>query len=220
MFNLPGLHSMALILPAIILALTFHEYAHGWMADRLGDRTARSMGRLTLNPLAHVDPVGLVLLFLAGFGWAKPVPVNPYNFRGDVRRGMLLVSLAGPATNLLLALASALALGFLAEAPAIVTAFRGDAGAPYLVGILKYMIQINVVLGIFNLIPIPPLDGSKILAGLLPGRQNWLYQLETYGTILLILLVFTGAIGFLFRIFVYPLVRLLLYLAVYISRLI
>lgn len=209
MFNLPSLHSMALMLPAIILGLTFHEFAHGWTADRLGDRTARDLGRLTVNPVAHVDPVGLVLLFLAGFGWAKPVPVNPYNFRGDIRRGMLLVSLAGPATNMLLALASAVVLG----------AFAG-LRLPYFREIMLYMIQINVVLAVFNLIPIPPLDGSKILAGLLPGRQNWLYQLETYGAIILIILVFTGAIGTIFKIFVYPLVKLLISLATVISRLV
>lgn len=209
MFNLPSLHSMALMLPAIILGLTFHEFAHGWVADRLGDRTARDLGRLTVNPVAHVDPVGLVLLFLAGFGWAKPVPVNPYNFRGDIRRGMLLVSLAGPATNMLLALASAVVLG----------AFAG-LRLPYFREIMLYMIQINVVLAVFNLIPIPPLDGSKILAGLLPGRQNWLYQLETYGAIILIILVFTGAIGTIFKIFVYPVVKLLISLATVISRLV
>jgi Zn-dependent protease len=83
-FNLPSLHSMALMLPAIILGLTFHEYAHGWVADRLGDHTARYHGRLTINPLAHVDPIGFLLLFLAGFGWAKPVPVNPYNLKGTL----------------------------------------------------------------------------------------------------------------------------------------
>lgn len=209
MFNLPSLQSMALMLPAIILGLTFHEFAHGWVADRLGDRTARDLGRLTINPVAHVDPVGLILLFLAGFGWAKPVPVNPNNFKGDMRRGMLLVSLAGPATNILLAVASAVILGIFA-----------GLRLPYFREIMLYMIQINVVLGIFNLIPIPPLDGSKILAGILPGRQNWLYQLETYGAIILIVLVFTGAIGIIFKIFVHPIVAVLISLARSVSRLV
>ena len=208
MFNFPSLNSIALMLPAIILGLTFHEFAHGWAADRLGDRTARQMGRLTVNPAAHVDPVGLLLLFLAGFGWAKPVPVDPNQFTGDRRRGMLLVSLAGPATNLLLAIVSALVLGLL-----------DNLRLPYFREIMFYMIQINVVLGIFNLIPIPPLDGSKILAALLPGRQNWLYQLETYGAILLIVLVFTGAIRYIFKIFVYPIVTALISLALFLSSL-
>lgn len=209
MFNLPGLQDIALMIPAIVLGLTFHEYAHGLIAYRLGDRTARDHGRLTVNPAAHVDPVGLVLIFLAGFGWAKPVPVNPYNLKGDMRRGMLLVSLAGPATNILLAIASAVIWGALA-----------GLRLPYFNDIMKYMIQINVVLGVFNLIPVPPLDGSKILAGILPGRQDWLYQLENYGVLLLILLVVSGAIGFIFNIFVRPIVIALFSLAGSISRLI
>lgn len=181
MFDFPSLHTIALTLPAIILGLTFHEYAHGWVAYRLGDTTAAAYGRLTINPVAHIDPIGFILLMLAGFGWAKPVPVNPYNFKGDIKQGMLLVSLAGPVTNLLLATISAVALGLFA-----------NMNIPYFNIIMQYMIIINVVLAIFNLIPIPPLDGSKILAGLLPGRQAWLDQLESYGPILLIVLVLFG----------------------------
>jgi len=201
-FDLPSLRSIALMLPAIVLGLTFHEYAHGLAAYKLGDNTARSQGRLTINPAAHVDPVGLILLFLAGFGWAKPVPINPLNFKGDMRRGVLLVSLAGPATNLLLAIAAAIIWGALA-----------GLKLPYFNDIMMYMIQINVVLAIFNLIPVPPLDGSKILAGILPGRQEWLYKMEAYGMIILIVLIFTGAIGFIFNIFVRPIVSVLYSLA-------
>ncbi len=207
MFNLPSLESIALMLPAIVLGLTFHEYAHGYVAYRLGDSTARDQGRLTINPAAHVDPIGLILLFLAGFGWAKPVPVNPYNLKGDIQKGMLYVSLAGPAMNLLLGLAGAIIWGALAG-------FK----LPYFNDIMRYIIQINVVLAIFNLIPVPPLDGSKILAGILPGRQNWLYQLETYGVIILILLVFSGAIGYIFNIFVRPIVIALYSLAGFIAN--
>lgn len=202
MFDLPSLRSIALMLPAIVLGLTFHEYAHGLAAYKLGDNTARSQGRLTINPAAHVDPVGLILLFLAGFGWAKPVPINPLNFKGDMRRGVLLVSLAGPATNLLLAIAAAIIWGALA-----------GLKLPYFNDIMMYMIQINVVLAIFNLIPVPPLDGSKILAGILPGRQEWLYKMEAYGMIILIVLIFTGAIGFIFNIFVRPIITVLYSLA-------
>jgi Zn-dependent protease len=190
------------MLPAIVLGLTFHEYAHGLAAYKLGDNTARSQGRLTINPAAHVDPVGLILLFLAGFGWAKPVPINPLNFKGDMRRGVLLVSLAGPATNLLLAIAAAIIWGALA-----------GLKLPYFNDIMMYMIQINVVLAIFNLIPVPPLDGSKILAGILPGRQEWLYKMEAYGMIILIVLIFTGAISFIFNIFVRPIITVLYSLA-------
>lgn len=202
MFNFPYLNEIALMLPAIVLGLTFHEYAHALVADRLGDHTARYMGRLTVNPLPHIDPIGLILLFFAGFGWAKPVPINPLRFQGDMKRGVLLVSLAGPGANMLLAVASAFALGFFS-----------DLRLPYLNDILKYMIHINVILAVFNLLPVPPLDGSKILAGLLPGRQEWLYQMEQYGTIILILLIFTGAIRYIFTIFISPLEKALFALA-------
>ncbi|MBE3584609.1 MAG: site-2 protease family protein [Thermoanaerobacter sp.] len=201
MINLPSLYEMALMLPGIILGLTFHELAHGWVADRLGDTTARYQGRLTLNPLAHVDVIGLIMLFIAGFGWAKPVPVNPYNFRGDMRRGLMLVSLAGPATNMLLAVAGAAALGL------------GAWKLPYGQEIVINIIHINVILAVFNLLPIPPLDGSKILAGVLPGRQPWLYMLENYGIIILLLLLFTGIIGKVLRWIIVPLYEVLLGLA-------
>jgi Zn-dependent protease len=197
-----NLHEMLLLLPAIILGLTFHEYMHGRVADSLGDHTARNLGRLTLNPIPHIDPVGFIMLILFKFGWAKPVPVNPLNFRGDMKRGILLVSLAGPATNLLLAIAAA-----------VIYRVLSGVQLPYFTEIIFYIIYINVVLAVFNLIPVPPLDGSKILAGLLPGRQEWLHQLEAYGMIVLILLIFSGAIGFIFNIFVRPLVNVLLSLA-------
>ena len=137
------------------------------------------------------------------------MPVNPYNLRGDIPRGMLLVSLAGPATNLLLAVASALFFGMFA-----------GLRLPYFDEIMVYMIQINVVLAVFNLLPIPPLDGSKILAGLLPGRREWLHQLEAYGAIILIVLVFSGAIRFIFNIFVKPIVVMLYMLAKSVSQLV
>lgn len=197
-----NLHEMLLLLPAIILGLTFHEYMHGRVADSLGDHTARNLGRLTLNPIPHIDPIGFIMLILFKFGWAKPVPVNPLNFRGDMKRGILLVSLAGPATNMLLAIAAALIYRVLS-----------GVQLPYFTEIIFYIIYINVVLAVFNLIPVPPLDGSKILAGLLPGRQEWLHQLEAYGMIILILLIFSGAISFIFNIFVRPLVNVLLSLA-------
>lgn len=200
MFNFPSLNTIALTLPAIIIGLTFHEFAHGWVAARLGDRTAEAQGRLTINPLAHLDPVGFIMLMLAGFGWAKPVPVNPYNFKGDIKQGMLLVSLAGPATNFFLAVVAAVVWGMLA----------GIKSSEFHL-IMQYMLWINVALAIFNLIPIPPLDGSKILAGILPGRQEWLDQLESYGPILLIVLVF---FGFRFiSILINPIVNILVLLA-------
>jgi len=188
------------LVPAILIGLTLHEFAHAYVADRLGDRTARAAGRLTLNPLVHIDVLGLILLFIAGFGWAKPVPINPYNFRGNIKRGVLLVSMAGPVSNFFIACISAAALAFFAYDPLVGT-------------LLKTVIYINVVLAVFNLIPVPPLDGSKILAGLLPGRQEWLVYLEQYGVLLLLLLMITGLIGKFLRWTVWPLTGFLIDLA-------
>jgi len=192
MFNLPDLTELILLLPAILIGLTFHEFAHGWVADRLGDRTARNQGRLTLNPIAHIDPLGFLMLILFRFGWAKPVPVNPYNLRTDPAKGMLLVSLAGPAANLLVALAAALLwrLGIHEMMP-----YGGD--------LFINIMQINVILAIFNLIPVPPLDGSKILAGLFPSQARLIYSLETYGMVILLLLLLTGFISHI----LWPVVR-------------
>jgi len=201
MFSIPSFYAMGVMLPAVVLGLTLHELAHGWTADLLGDHTARYQGRLTVNPLAHIDVIGLLLLFIAGFGWAKPVPVNPYNFRGDFRRGMMLVSLAGPAANLILALLGAVGLGM------------GGWKFPYGQDILLAFIRINVVLAVFNLIPVPPLDGSKILAGLLPDSQRWIYNMEQYGIIILLLLLFSGIIGKVLGLIIVPVYRLLLALA-------
>lgn len=202
MLSVPDPLRILILLPGIILGLTVHEFAHGWTADRLGDPTARYAGRLTFNPLAHIDPIGLLALILAGFGWAKPVPVNPYRLRGNVRQGMVLVSLAGPAANLLLAFACAL---FLA----------GGLGhlVPYGRQLLDAAVWINIVLAVFNLLPVPPLDGAKVLAGILPGSQEWLYQMERYGTLILLVLLFTGIIGRLLMVVIRPLYGLIMTLA-------
>lgn len=188
-----------LLLPGIFIGLTFHEFAHGWVADRLGDHTARYQGRLTLNPIAHLDPIGFLMLVFFHFGWAKPVPVNPYNLRVNPRQGMLYVALAGPVTNLLLALVIAILLRM---------GFFSFASEVYYMAWLA--VYINIVLAVFNLLPIPPLDGSKILAGILPGNTPWLYHLETYGTIILLLLLFTGIIGRILAFIINPIAGLLL----------
>ena len=195
--HFPGMLEIALMLPAIVIGLTFHELAHGWMAYRLGDDTAFRAGRITVNPIAHVDPIGLILLFVAGFGWAKPVPVNPNNFSGDAGKGMMLVSVAGPAANMVIAFIAAVLLGL-------------NWQIAYMNEILYIIIRINVVLAIFNLLPIPPLDGSKILAGMIPHKQEWLYNLETYGIIiLLVLMFFTNIIGTVLNFFITPIVNFL-----------
>jgi Zn-dependent protease len=184
MFNFLDIGQLILWLPAVLIALTFHEYAHGLVADWLGDPTPRYQGRLTLNPLVHLDPLGFILLLLVHFGWAKPVQVNPLNFRGDRYRGMVLVGLAGAGMNLLVA--------FTATLIATLAIPAGSSG--YLPAIMDGIILINIYLAVFNLIPIPPLDGSQVLAGLLRNSEV-VYTLQRYGYIILIILIFTGIVG-------------------------
>lgn len=176
-FDLQG---MLLTLPALLIGLTLHEFAHGYAAYLLGDPTAKNMGRLTLNPIRHLDPLGAFFLLVFHFGWAKPVPVNPMYLKGDKQRGMLLVSLAGPVTNLLLAIATAVIWKFIEPRGLIMES------------ILFYLFSINIILAVFNVIPVPPLDGSKILAGILPRKyMHVVFNLEKYGYLILIFLMFT-----------------------------
>ncbi len=190
MLDLPDIRQMLIMLPGLLIALSFHEYAHARMADYLGDDTPYYQGRLTLNPLAHIDWLGFFMLLIARFGWAKPVQVNPMNFKGvDLRKGMMLVSLAGPGMNFLLAIVAALLMKFVYSLP-------HTSNTIVALTLLEPLLLFNVVLGIFNLIPVPPLDGSKILAGILPESQGVLLDnLERYGPIILLVLVFSGLIG-------------------------
>lgn len=204
-------------LPSILIALTFHEYAHGRVAYFLGDDTAYLQGRLTLNPIPHIDWVGFLMLLFFKFGWAKPVMVNPYNFKNKgIKSGMMLVSLAGPGMNLLLAFTSMLILkiwGFPLDMNSFFFVLGNLSSAftqltvPVSIALILYtLIYINLILAVFNLIPLPPLDGSKILAGLLPDSgARVIYSLEAYGPIILLLLIITGAFS---RILI-PLVTLL-----------
>jgi Zn-dependent protease len=196
MFNFLDIGQLILWLPAVLIALTFHEYAHGLVADWLGDPTPRYQGRLTLNPLVHLDPLGFILLLLVHFGWAKPVQVNPLNFRGDRYRGMVLVGLAGVSMNLLVAFTATLVARLAGVADATIAALEGISPATtgYLPAILAGIIVIDIYLALFNLIPIPPLDGAQVLAGLL-RRSDLVYTLQRYGFIILIVLIFTGVVG-------------------------
>ncbi len=192
------LATIVLQVVALFMALTFHEFAHGWVARRLGDRTAEAQGRLTLNPKDHIDPFGTLLLPAililihspVVFGWAKPVPIDPRNFR-DPRRGMMWSALGGPVINLFLAAV----LSFL---------FKGLLAAGiHIQGLLLFLIiavQLNVFLAVFNLIPIPPLDGGRVLVGLLPPRQAMAYsRIEPYGFMIVLALMYFNVLDrFLF----------------------
>lgn len=176
------------LLPAVLLALTVHEYAHGLVADRLGDPTPRNAGRLTLNPLRHLDPVGTLMLLVAHVGWARPVPVDPRNF-DHPRAGMIGVSLAGPVANMAAALGLGLALRIVLTDPAAASSSIGSALLPFLL----WGMSINLVLAAFNLLPLPPLDGSKVLQGLLPPRAARLYaSIGRAGPLILLLAVVMG----------------------------
>jgi Zn-dependent protease len=180
------LQELTLMVPALLLAVTIHEVAHGWVADRLGDPTARRLDRLTLNPLPHIDPLGALAFVIAGFGWAKPVPVNAANLRRPVR-DMACVAAAGPLSNFVAAFGGLVVLVLVARLgldPAL--------SAP-LEGVLRYVYAFNLALGIFNLIPIPPLDGGHFLPYFFP-RSSWVHlrQLEQYGPVLLLLLLLSG----------------------------
>lgn len=194
----------ALYVVPLLLAVVSHEVAHGWVAEKLGDHTARLSGRITLNPFVHIDPIGTILLpaililsrspFM--FGWAKPVPVNFGNLRRG-RKDMALVAAAGPVTNLLLAGASAVVyrlilLGFTSGVIA-----KGGLAAWIVVPIGQmagYSMELNLVLMVFNLLPVPPLDGGRVMVGLLPERLAYqLSRVEPFGMLILVVLIVTGS---------------------------
>jgi Zn-dependent protease len=185
---------IAVWLLPVVFAITVHETAHGWVAKQYGDSTADRLGRLTLNPIKHIDPLGTIiipgLLLLTGtgfiFGWAKPVPVDARNFKKPLH-DMAIVALAGPISNILMAIGWAMLarvgviIGTSAEAVSLPFIYTGIAG-----------ISINLVLALINLLPIPPLDGSRVLTGMLPHRLAWQYnQLERYGFVILLILLYT-----------------------------
>ena len=190
MFNL-NLQTLILLIPVILLALSVHEFSHGLAAYRLGDPTAKYAGRLTLNPLSHLDPIGTLMLFLVGFGWAKPVPVDPRHF-ANPKRDMLRVALAGPGANMALALLSGLVIRFINAHPG---PFIGSVIGNRFAVMMVLSLRINLALAVFNLLPIPPLDGSKVLYGLLPPQyEHVTYNLERYGPGILFGLILLGMV--------------------------
>jgi Zn-dependent protease len=179
---------MIYLVPVLLICFPIHEFSHAFVAYKLGDNTAKLSGRLTLNPLKHLDPFGTILLLIAQFGWAKPVPINPLNFKNR-REGMALTAVAGPVSNILLAIISLIIfkLSITSNSSQIYI---------YFMTFLVFMVKINITLAIFNLIPINPLDGSRILAMFLPQKIEFmLYKYEQMITIVLFLFLFTGFIS-------------------------
>ncbi|MCL4338913.1 site-2 protease family protein [Patescibacteria group bacterium] len=185
MFGLFTQNPVEFIIIAILLllAISVHEFSHALIADHLGDPTARLSGRLTLNPAAHIDPIGTLLLLFVGFGWGKPVPFDPFNLR-EPKRDAALISFAGPGSNLVMAILTSIILRVAIYIPFVFL-------LPLVTDVLSLFVYFNVLLAIFNLIPVHPLDGFKVVAGLLPKKYyyDWL-SLEKYGIIFLILLIF------------------------------
>ncbi len=198
-----------ILVPVILFSLTIHEYAHALVAHRLGDDTAKNQGRLSLNPLVHLDLLGTLLLFIVHFGWAKPVPVDPRNFKNP-KKDMLLVALAGPVSNILTAIVAAVVLKAVFENFASAGIPPGS-GVDVAVRMLVWFIYIGIVLAVFNMIPVPPLDGSRVLYGLLPDSLAFRYaRFETYGIfILFAIFIFGGSfLGYFIRVPVFIFISL------------
>lgn len=198
---LPNIDLVQVFITFVVLlfSLSIHEAAHAWTADRLGDPTARLLGRISLNPAVHVDPIGTIVFPLIALltnvpvlGWAKPVPVNITRLRGHWKRKYMLIAAAGPASNLVLAVIAALVLRFL---PGTTLEPTVDAGLAPLILFLRIAVYLNVVLAVFNMVPVPPLDGGNVVAGLLQGPVADAYErLRPYGFLILYAMMFTGVL--------------------------
>lgn len=173
---------------ALVIAFTVHEFSHAWVANQLGDSTAKNQGRLTLDPRRHLDVLGSIMVLAVGFGWAKPVPVNPYNLKNGPKTGMAIVSAAGPVSNLIMAALAAIPLRL-----GLIGSYYSSSFLPNPQQLVYIFVFLNILLFFFNLIPLAPLDGFKVVAGLLPYPTSVSFQkLEPFGPILLMLLVFLG----------------------------
>ena len=190
-FSKEGLLTFLYTLPALLLSLSIREYAHAWVAYKLGDINQKIKGRLTRNPFAHIDPIGFLSIMLIGVGWGKPVSVDDRAFK-DSKKGMMLTALAGPMSNLLLAIFVTIILKLLMVFGLANPMLESKTGE-IIISILMYIIQFNIVFCVFNLIPIPPLDGSKVLAYFLPQRaRGFMYTLERYSFFIIMIIYFTN----------------------------
>lgn len=198
-----GLKEILLRLPIIFIAITVHEYAHGYAALKMGDPTAKLSGRLSMNPLAHMDIVGALSMLIFGFGWAKPVPINPNNFKNH-KKGTVIVSLAGPISNLFLAFLGSVLYGIFRR---IGFGNFSSQFSEIFYGLLAQLILLNVCFGIFNLVPFPPLDGAKIVGAFLPYKTYFkIMQYERYAFPILIVLMYLGIFDMILGVLITPIV--------------
>lgn len=184
-----GITGFLYMIPVLLLSLSFHEFAHAYISYRLGDPTAKNMGRLTLNPMKHLDPIGTLMMLIARIGWAKPVPINPIYYK-DRKKGTMLVSVAGPLSNIILAFLAAFPLVYLSGKYTL-AGFGTSSLVDILLNFSLLFFIVNINLALFNIIPVPPLDGSKILSGLLPSRHYFrLMEYERYIGAVFLIIVF------------------------------
>ena len=198
--------ALLLSIPGVLIAITFHEYAHAWAAYKLGDDTAKSQGRLSLNPLKHMDPIGIAMLLFLGFGWGRPVEIDSRNFNRNisVRKAEAIVSIAGPLANFILAIVFSAIYGALIKFNALTS--MDTRAALTIITILQSIISINIGLGVFNLIPLPPLDGSKIFMNLFPyNARRWIMEHEQIFYYIFLGIWITGLAG----IIISPIINLL-----------
>lgn len=213
MFN-EEIYYYILMIPVLLISLTFHEFSHGYIAYRLGDITAKNAGRLTLNPLKHLDPVGTLMMFFAGIGWARPVPVDPFYFK-DKKKGMMLTSIAGPLSNIVIAFISVFPMELI-----WLTSYKelqtGQGFIFYLYIFFSMLFSVNLNLAIFNLFPVPPLDGSKILSAVLPTEVYFRFmRYERYIGLafLVIVILFKGGLSSIIGFFTNPIATSMMWVA-------